>query len=184
MLAVLVLSLVLAGFSGSLIARYMRIIEVTVKKVTQVIPEALAQVPEQGMPVFEDRSTSIRLNIEWPRALRAFAKNPILGTGLSSITLATDNDYLRALGEVGILGFLAFILIFVQLIRKLITVFPFPEKLSLAQAYLMGTIAALPGVFLNALFIDIFEASKFAIIFWLLMGMAYGSIKLEKVSQK
>jgi O-antigen ligase len=179
LLAVVVISVILAGFSGSLVARYTRVIEVGIKQLMLIKPkEVFAQEPDMG--VFEDRSTSIRLNIEWPRALRAFVKNPILGTGLSSITLATDNDYLRALGEIGILGLLAFILIFWQLIRKLLVVFPFPQKLSLSQAYLLGMISALPGVFLNALFIDIFEASKFAIIFWLMMGLAYGSIKLAK----
>ena len=71
-------------------------------------------------PVFEDRSTNIRLNVEWPRAIRAFSKNPLLGTGYSSISLATDNDYLRALGEVGFLGFISFSLIFVKLIEVLI----------------------------------------------------------------
>ena len=67
---------------------------------------------EESQPVFEDRSVSIRLNVEWPRAIRAFSKNPLLGTGYSSITLATDNDFLRLLGEVGLVGALAFFLIF------------------------------------------------------------------------
>jgi len=68
----------------------------------------------EGAPL-EDRSTAIRLNVEWPRAIRAFLKNPLLGTGYSSITLATDNDYLRALGEVGLLGFLAFVFILIKI---------------------------------------------------------------------
>ena len=63
------------------------------------------------------RSFQIRLNIEWPRAIRAFWKNPFLGTGYSSITIATDNDYLRILGETGIFGLLSFVLLFFVLVK-------------------------------------------------------------------
>lgn len=178
---VLVLSLILAGSSADLVGRYMQIIQVTLEKVVLFTPNpVLAQdsaIKGVVLPAFEDRSTSIRFNVEWPRAFRAFRKNPMLGTGLSSITLATDNDYLRLLGEAGTLGFLAFGLIFIRIFTRLASVFPIPKKLKLRQAYLVGIIAALPGVFLNALFIDIFEASKFAIIFWLLIGMAYAVAK-------
>jgi len=108
-------------------------------------------------PVFEDRSTSIRLNVEWPRALRAFKKNPLLGTGYSSITLATDNDFLRLLGEIGILGFLSFILIFssiFNLARKMISKL---FKLNgVEKAFVVSFVGGLIGILLNAIFIDIF----------------------------
>ena len=41
-----------------------------------------------------------------------------MGTGFSSITLATDNDFLRLLGETGITGFMAFFLIFKRFVEK------------------------------------------------------------------
>ena len=66
-----------------------------------------------------NRSTDIRLKVEWPRAIMAFLKNPLLGTGYSSITLATDNDYLRILGETGILGAFSFVLILAEIFRKM-----------------------------------------------------------------
>ena len=77
-------------------------------------------VPGHYPPVDVDagvaRSGEIRFNVEWPRAITAFSKNPLLGTGPGSITLATDNDYLRSLGESGLLGFItfAFILLLVS----------------------------------------------------------------------
>jgi len=37
---------------------------------------------------------------------------------------------------------------------------------------------------LNAVFIDVFEASKFAIIFWLLMGLAVYLVKDRSYVQK
>ena len=126
--------------------------------------------------IFEDRSTAIRLNVEWPRALRAFTKNPLLGTGYSSITLATDNDYLRLLGETGVVGALAFFLVILRLFEKLIKPLKTPTG-KWNNTYLIGFTGALFGILLNATFIDVFEASKVAIIFWTLGGIAIGTIE-------
>jgi hypothetical protein len=197
---VAILVLVLAGFSPSLIARYSRVIKVTVEKIMDVKQrilydfssvEVLAQseLPQRHTsptpiptpePIFEDRSTSIRLKVEWPRALRAFHKNPLLGTGFSSITLATDNDYIRLLGETGILGFASFLLILFVLANKFLVRFPLSGRITTQSAYLAGVFGGFSGVLLNALFIDIFEASKFATIFWLIMGISISLLKLEK----
>lgn len=170
---VIVVSLIFFSFSGDLLARYTRIIRVVFAADETVLPQrqASSNTPENQVSIFEDRSTSIRLKVEWPRALRAFSKNPLLGTGYSSITLATDNDFLRLLGEVGILGLLAFILIFVNiglLIRKIL---PYLGSMkALEFGFFASYIGAMVGVFTNSLFIDVFEASKFAIIFWLVTG--------------
>ncbi len=190
---VVLVSIIFFGFSSDLLARYTRIIEVTYKKIVpqmkiiNLIPsyEVYAQEVElpkkvkkstptpTPVPVFEDRSTSIRLNVEWPRAIRAFTKSPLLGTGYSSITLATDNDFLRLLGEVGILGFLAFILIIFRISILFKKVLPLKENFEgIKLAFMAGIFGAGVGILLNSLFIDVFEASKFAIILWLLMGFA------------
>ena len=187
---VILVSLIVFSFSSDLLARYTRIIEVTSKKILSTrqinispsfiyaqeteIPKKRAATPTPTpQPVFEDRSTSIRLNVEWPRAIRAFMKNPLLGTGYSSITLATDNDFLRLLGEVGLLGFLAFWLLFARIFHSLSKILPVTKYYQgVSLAFMGGLMGALPGVFLNAFFIDVFEASKFATIFWLLMGIA------------
>lgn len=190
---VLIASILMFSFSSSLIARYTQIIEVSFQKIKQNLKlnyniykfEAFAQStvelpkrretekpPSQPVSIFEDRSMSIRLNMEWPRAIRAFSKNPILGTGYSSITLATDNDFLRLLGEVGIIGFSAFMLIFFNIAKLAVSVLKNVSKTSgIERGFLISYIAALPAVMLNAFFIDIFEASKFAIIFWLITGI-------------
>lgn len=124
-------------------------------------------------PVVNDVSVSIRLNVEWPRAIRSFYKNPILGTGYSSIDLATDNDYLRMLGETGILGLSAFALIFLSIGKVLIKTFSIKDKLSkLEISFLYGVFGGIAGTFATAFLIDIFEASKLAIIFWLILGCA------------
>ena len=194
---VILISIGFIGFSSNLQERYGRLWNVVRERVLEikildnlVADDVYAQDSEEFLfkkdkpsptptpvPVFEDRSSSIRLNVEWPRALRAFSKNPLLGTGYSSITLATDNDFLRLLGEVGLLGFLAFLLIFVNFCIALLKVWPFPKNFEgLELAFVAGISGSLPGLFLNAVFIDIFEASKFAIIFWLLIGMTISLI--------
>lgn len=155
---VIVVSIVFAAFSSNLIDRYLNIVNVY----------AQGEVVETA-PV-EDRSTSIRINVEWPRAIRALNKNPITGLGYSSITLATDNDYLRMLGETGIFGFLAFILVLGNIVLEMFKKFPKPGSVLAEDLFLAGIFAAIPGILLNMVFIDILEASKFAIVFWLVMG--------------
>lgn len=125
------------------------------------------------------RSGEIRFNVEWPRAINAFKKNPILGTGLGSITLATDNDYLRSLGESGLLGFISFTTIFVFLFSKTLPLIKkrpndFSSQLSLILFSVTLCILA------NATFIDVFEASKVAYTIWILVALYYQSFYLKK----
>lgn len=188
MFVVLIVSMVIFSFSSNLFDRYLRIIEVTKSRLQNIMmdvtPVASAQeeelpqkifsatpIPAQVM-VFEDRSTSIRINVEWPRALRAFSKNPLLGTGFSSITLATDNDYLRLLGEVGMLGFVSFGLILTAILVYIKRGFFLARTLTGVElAFVAGFSGSFFGALINALFIDVFEASKFAILFWLIAGL-------------
>lgn len=115
------------------------------------------------------RSFSIRLNLEWPRAMRAFEKNPLLGTGYSSLGLATDNDFLRSLGEVGLLGTIAFILILIEVIKRLYMGFRGSDKF--IKFLSAGTLSVLIAFLINGLFIDVFEASKVASLFWMILGL-------------
>lgn len=149
-----------------------------------VVPRRISQSPEPGpTPLLEDRSTSIRLNMEWPRALHAFFKNPLLGTGYSSITLATDNDYLRMLGETGLAGTLAFLLIFIRIFKTLINYLKSQAILTLGRVMVIGMLGAGMGIFVNAIFIDVFEASKVALIFWAISGIAVGTARLAEKNE-
>jgi hypothetical protein len=200
---VLILSIMFIGFSSNLLARYSRLFTVAGERINKIIinydihanevmaatnnafefPKETTPTPTP-MPVSEDRSTSIRFNVEWPRAIRAFSKNPLLGTGYSSITLATDNDYLRLLGEVGLLGLTSFLFIFAAIFEIFLKAVPLSKKYEgLELAFVAGIFGSLSGIFVNAIFIDVFEASKFAIIFWLFIGMAVSLATYEKVGQ-
>ncbi|MCX6724823.1 MAG: O-antigen ligase family protein, partial [Candidatus Shapirobacteria bacterium] len=146
-------------------------------------PEATAAAEiEEWKPTAElsvQYSSGIRFNVEWPRSLRAFAKNPFLGTGFSSVTLATDNDYLRLLAETGLLGFITFFLIFLEIGRQVIG-FARWAKPGLEKSLVLGLTGGAVGLLANAVFIDVFESSKIAFIFWLLMGILVGIIKTSK----
>jgi len=187
---VAIISLVIFGFSADVRARYFRVIEVLQDKVadsslsvyayaqepnpTKSLPKISTPTPT---PVLEDRSSSIRFNVEWPRAIRALAKNPLLGTGFSSITLATDNDYLRALGETGLLGFFALMLILARIGRLFLKNISLIGYQGVQKPFLAGVMGGTGGVLVNAVFIDVFEASKFAIVFWLIIGLAVACLR-------
>jgi len=150
------------------------------KKLTSEEEDALyASIAARLKPintVVSDISFATRLQIEWPRAINAFLKNPIIGTGPSSITEATDNDYLRSLGEVGLLGTISFVVIFYTIIKKFIVSLKKTEVEE--KAIYLGFLFGLFGLFFNAGYIDVFEASKIAFQFWLIAGIFVGSLLL------
>jgi hypothetical protein len=131
--------------------------------------------------ILPDISFTTRLQVEWPRAIEAFLHSPIIGRGPGSITESTDNDYLRNLGETGLAGFglLMFVILsiewqFFQLGRKHKFLMP------LFWGILFGGLALL----INALYIDVFEASKVALIIWLVWGMFYKLKELPGTAMK
>ncbi|MEK9175936.1 MAG: hypothetical protein AAB520_00675 [Patescibacteria group bacterium] len=124
-----------------------------------------------------DLSFTTRFQGEWPRAIEAFTRNILVGSGYGSVSLAVDNNYLRILAETGLLGFLSFILIFLTLGIYMRKIFPDIDSL-LAKSFVIGFGAGLIGLFLNAALIDVFEASKIAFLLWILMGVTFGLLKL------
>ena len=125
--------------------------------------------PEQTLLC--DISCATRLQVEWPRAILAFKSNPFFGRGPSSITEATDNDYLRWLGELGLVGTSIFVFIIIR-IMYLVTKLGKNaiEYKTLAFGFVCGVIALL----INSLYVDVFEASKMAYNFWVVSGLFVG----------
>ena len=145
---------------------------------TEQSPDITPGEPTDPSDIGVYRSLAIRLDVEWPRAIRSLTKNPLLGTGYSSIGLATDNDLLRSLGEVGILGTLAFILILVELIKRLVRLHK--VQIDFFKYFTAGVLAMIVAFVINSLFIDVFEGSKIAAMFWILAGMALATGKFVK----
>lgn len=137
-------------------------------------------------------SSAIRFDALWPRALQAFTRNPFLGTGYSTLVKteltefteaeSTDNDFLRALGETGLLGFVSF---FGILGFALFRIVRDRDRLldPLLFALVVGIGGAIVGMLVNGLYIDVFEASKVAYTFWALMGILFASLKLATKNQ-
>lgn len=136
-----------------------------------------------------DLSTCIRLEATWPRAIRGWLTNPLLGSGYATLTKekvedfteaeSTDSDYFRSLGETGILGFAAFfgtILFMIILAVKSLG----GIKDNFLYSLTVGFIGLSIGILANAVLIDIFEASKVAYIFWGVSGLTIGTLYLFK----
>lgn len=124
------------------------------------------------------RSFQIRFNIEWPRAIRAFLKNPFLGTGYSSLGIATDNDFLRSLGEVGLLGTLALFLVLFSVWKKIFKGLKNDDKI--IKSLSAGTLSIMITFLVNGVFIDVFEASKIASLFWMILGLNLAAMKINE----
>lgn len=126
-----------------------------------------------------DVSFTTRFQGTWPRALDAFERNMLTGSGYSSISLASDNNYLRILGEVGILGLFSYLLIFLVFGIYVYRILPNISK-GPTKSFVIGVSAGIFGIGLNAILIDVFEASKVAFIMWSLMGISLGLLMLYK----
>jgi hypothetical protein len=124
-----------------------------------------------------DVSFTTRFQGEWPRAVEAFKRNILLGSGYSSISLATDGNYLRILGEVGLGGFITFFTIFLVYVLFAYRVLPDIDS-PIAKSYVLGVMAGIFGLMLNAIFIDVFEASKVAYTLWFLVGSGTAVLSL------
>ena len=157
--------------SPSLIARLGNLLRVFQAKIQTSLIIRPVFATEILRPIQQDRSTSIRFDVEWPRAMRSFYKNPFLGTGYSSITLATDNEYLRSLGETGLLGFLAFASILTALGKGIYARYQ-KAKSKLDKTITLGSLGVFSIFLISAIFLDVFEASKIAILFWAFTGLA------------
>ncbi len=124
-----------------------------------------------------DISFTTRFQAEWPNAWKAFMRNPPLGSGYSSITLATDGDYVRFLGESGFLGLGSFLFIFLIFGIYLKQILPHINS-KFAKYFIFGLAGGIIGLFVNAILIDVFEASKVAEPLWILLGIGMGVLKL------
>ena len=124
-----------------------------------------------------DLSFTTRFQGEWPRAMETFRRNVALGSGYGSVGLAVDNSYLRMLAEVGLLGFGAFLTIFIITLLYIRKTMPDVDNKE-ARSFVVGFVAGVGGLAINAFFIDVFEASKVAFVLWLLFGVTIGTLGL------
>lgn len=130
-----------------------------------------------------DISFTTRIQGTWNRAIKAFTMSPLLGTGYSSVGLAADNSYLRAMGETGIIGLISFIIILGSMAFLARQAYKFCRG-GIERGAVIGFIGLLVGISLNATLIDAFEASKVAYVFWLMTGVVFGLLGAIGFKQK
>jgi len=136
-----------------------------------------------------DLSTAIRFDALWPMAISGFKRNILLGSGYSTLNKtqtsqfteaeSTDNDYLRSLGETGLLGFITFfgtLFIILYLVWRNLSIIRDPVIFSLAA----GFSGLLVGLLVNAVYIDVFESSKVAFSFWAITGITLAGVNIAK----
>lgn len=160
-----------------------KVIEEAAKKDISLTEDQINQQVEQifntYIPVqkyLPDISQSVRYKVSWPRAMTAFAHNPLTGKGPFSLGEATDGDYFRWLGELGLFGTLTFLYIFVVIGRYILKNIPHVEKDE--QDVYYGFLFGISGLLINATYIDVFEASKVAYHVWLFAGLCVGALSL------
>ncbi|AKM81485.1 MAG: hypothetical protein UT13_C0001G0523 [Candidatus Pacebacteria bacterium GW2011_GWF2_38_9] len=130
-------------------------------------------------------SFAIRLDELWPNAIKGFIKSPLLGSGYATLNKkeyyqfteaeSTDNNFLRTLGETGLLGFLSF---YGAVVTLLIILYKNQKEQSKQLKIInIAFIAASIGLLLNASYIDVFASSKVAFTYWALAGaiLAYNN---------
>ncbi len=140
-------------------------------------------------------SFAIRLDELWPNAIKGFMKNPLLGSGFATLNKkelyqfteaeSTDNNFLRTLGETGLLGFISF---YGTIVTLLVVLYRNQKNTNQKELKIINIafIAASIGLLLNATYIDVFASSKVAFTYWALAGavLAYNNhakkIKIKK----
>lgn len=147
-------------------------------KITQVASDVAPGEPLNTTELGVFRSFNIRFDVEWPRAIGAFYKNPVLGTGYSSLTIATDNDFLRSLGEVGLLGTVALGIILILIFRSQLK-FIFNSS-GIEKSFMIGVFCSLLALLGTGIFFDVLEASKIATLMWFLLGVGWAVAQKER----
>ena len=128
--------------------------------------------PNSNIDVSLDPSAEYRLG-RWKELLGKFKEHPLIGNGFSSVGVGADGDYVRWLTEVGIIGSLVIYYMLFQIFKFLYTLFRTVEE-PLAKDFFLALTVGFIGMLVNAVFIDVFEASKIAFYFWFMMGIASG----------
>lgn len=139
-------------------------------------------------------SFAIRLDTLWPQALKGFYTNPLLGSGYATLTKSsiiqfteaesTDNNFLRTLGETGLLGFITFYGAIVIAVVLVVKAGRDSREEPALKPIVIGFVAGTVGLLLNATYIDVFAASKVAFTYWSITGVALAAISKDLVDKK
>lgn len=123
-----------------------------------------------------DLSYSMRMS-KWLNYIDGVQHNPIFGLGLSTTGEAVDGNYIRYLAESGLLGFS----LWLMLILTVLKVGKKVMKKDSLEGYLLYS--ATIGLLMIAVFIDVFEASKVAMLFWFIVGWSLVNLNKKHLTE-
>lgn len=135
---------------------------------------------EKFVPPEYDLSALMRIYY-WMNAIDVFKTYPILGAGPSALGDVVDNNYLRVLGENGIAGFAVFVILIYQIWKNCVRVYNNEMMSKETRDYALFVLVMLVNMLVIALMADVFEMSKIAFLFWLLVGVFF---KVKDLSEK
>ncbi|MEP7167300.1 MAG: O-antigen ligase family protein [Candidatus Woesebacteria bacterium] len=133
-------------------------------------------------------SMGIRLDTLWPQALLGLARSPLSGSGYGTLAMldtqgfteadSTDNNFLRTLGETGLVGFILFYGI---IFSVALATFKAGKKSQdeTTSGLSIGLFGAVIGLCITAIYLDVFAASKVAFTFWALTGVVLRAIYIQ-----
>lgn len=123
-----------------------------------------------GITTHTDYSAAARIE-SWKRVLfREFPKHPLTGCGITGVGLV-DSQYPRVMGELGIVGFAAFIWMITIIFRDAVRVYFSKFADTYIKGFSLGYIAGLIGLLTHALGAETFIIVRIMEPFWFLTAI-------------
>jgi hypothetical protein len=120
---------------------------------------------------------------KWLYSFEMFKSYPVFGAGQSAFGEFVDNNYLRVLAENGIVGFAIFMMLIYNIWMSCIKVYNKTDMPREIRDYSLFIIIMLANMLVIALAVDVFELSKMALMFWLLVGVFFKAKNLAESGQ-
>ena len=129
-------------------------------------------------------SLAIRLEALWPMAIEGWQRSPLVGSGFGTLNKleadhyteadSTDNNYLRLLGETGLLGLIIYMSVIILAIATAVRSWRQENEINV-RVFNLGFLVAMIGLLINVVFIDVFISSKVAFTMWAMIGIVFAS---------
>lgn len=148
------------------------------KSVIERAVDTITQVKEYNQGDVGGNSLSARLAAWNWRLSEWFAKSPIVGTGVGSIELSVDNEYVLRMCEGGVLGLLAFLLLLASLWRFLARTARSLKGTEL-EPFAYGFLAAFVALIVQGTVAATFTTIRTMEPFWVIAGLLGGAVLAE-----
>jgi len=152
------------------------------------VPAVRDRLMDAFDPAYKRGRSSWEWRLEtWDQIMTEVAKNPLIGRGLSMVSLETGvlahNDYLRILAELGILGLSAYLLLAAVLLRNTWQdLRGSPSELS--KGIQVGLLAIIVGFLVRETADNTLRSTVTMIYFWTFIALARNTALLDKTHEQ